>query len=165
MNEVIKWNDLPRPSRSLPCNALPFGILQDVCRTLDARGVDEKWKVVAALFSDVFDVGRIRYIDSIPISNKSSPTVRMLEDLWSCRSLTIGEFVNTLKKERSLKQLRDRLNEYIKGSIPEKDCRMSSDSSTLIEDPRPEVRFIWSMVCRIIDSEYRLSMVECMVRT
>ena len=83
---------------------------------------------------------RIRYIDSIPISHKSSPTVRMLEDLWSCKSVTIGEFVNTLKKKRSLKQLRDRLNEYINGSIPEKDCRMSSGSSNLTEDPRPEVR-------------------------
>ena len=140
MNEVIKWNDLPRPSRSLPCNALPFGILQDVCRTLDARGVDEKWKVVAALFSDAFDVERIQYIESMSISQKSSPTVRMLEDLWSCKSVTIGAFLNTLKKERSLKQLRDRLNEYIKGSIPEKDCRMSSGSSNLTEDPRPEVR-------------------------
>ena len=140
MNEVITWNDLPEPSESLPCNALPFGILQDVCRILDARGVEEKWKVVAALFSDVFDVERIRYIDSIPISHKSSPTVRMLEDLWSSKSLTIGEFVNILKKKRSLKQLRDRLNEYIGGSIPEKDCRISSDSSNLTEDPRPEVR-------------------------
>ena len=135
MNEVITWNDLPKPSRSLPCNALPFGILQDVCRTLDAR---ENWKVVAALFSDVFDVERIRNIDSI--SHKSSPTVRMLEDLWSCKSLTIGEFVNILKKESSLKQLRDRLSKYMKGSIPEKDCRRSSGSSNLTEDPRPEVR-------------------------
>ena len=137
MNEVITWNGLPKPSRSLPCNALPFGILQDVCRTLDAREVNENWKVVAALFS-IFDVERIRYIDSI--SHKSSPTVRMLEDLWSSKSLTIGEFVNILKKKSSLKQLRDRLSKYIKGSIPEKDCRRSSGSSNLTEDPRPVVR-------------------------
>ena len=143
MNEVIEWTPvLPKPSRDLPSIALPFGILQDVCRVLD---IAEKWKEVAeagsrAGFLQNMDLQRISRIHNQSSRRKCSPTIAFLEDISKQESVTVGEFLDALKETKSFHRLCDRLEEYLSGSVPDKECEKSPQSSNLLEDPRSEVR-------------------------
>jgi hypothetical protein len=142
MNEVIEWTPvLPKPSRDLPCIALPFGILQDVCRVLD---IAEKWKEVAEAgsktgFLQNMDLQRISRIHNESSKRKCSPTIVFLEDISKQESVTVGEFLDVLKGTKSFDRPYDRLEEYLSGSIPDIECERSPQSSNLLEDSRSEV--------------------------
>ena len=140
---------LPRPSASLPCNRLPFGIHQYVCNELDP----EAWKKLPGLIAEknlpcreVDGEAANRFSNS----HHGSPTTMLLEYLCEDETIdtrrgiygktfpmTVGQLIEALKDE--FKPLSERLIEYTCGKLPEEECKKYPGVSVLDDDPRQKV--------------------------
>ena len=137
MNEVLDPSfKLPRRSRSLPCNRLPFGIHQRVCNDLDSN--PGRWQVLAARIAEL-GYWEVNSQVVKTFEESTSPTTKLLD--YICEdvdnAMTIGELMEELMDE--FVQLSEYLQDYLEGRISEDECRRYPGICILNEDLRRKV--------------------------